>query len=60
MAANVGGADKVIRIVLGIALLAVGVFHVVTGGGPSRPTWLARYRWRQGCLGFARHGQFSE
>ena len=29
--ANVGGADKAIRIVLGIALLAVGYFHVVTG-----------------------------
>jgi hypothetical protein len=32
MAANVGGADKVIRIVVGIALLALGLFHVATGG----------------------------
>jgi hypothetical protein len=29
--ANVGGVDKLIRIVLGIALLAAGVFHVVAG-----------------------------
>jgi Mn2+/Fe2+ NRAMP family transporter len=32
MAANVGGAEKVIRIILGVALLAVGWFGVVTGG----------------------------
>jgi len=31
MAANVGGTDKVIRIVLGVALLALGIFQVVTG-----------------------------
>ena len=31
MAANVGGADKAIRIVLGIVLLLSGFFHVVTG-----------------------------
>jgi uncharacterized membrane protein HdeD (DUF308 family) len=31
MAANVGGADKVIRIILGIALLAAGLFHFATG-----------------------------
>jgi len=32
MAANVGGAEKVIRIILGVALLALGWFGVVTGG----------------------------
>jgi len=31
MAANVGGADKVVRLVLGVILLLLGVFHVVTG-----------------------------
>jgi len=31
MAVNVGGTDKVIRIVLGVALLALGLFQVVTG-----------------------------
>jgi len=31
MAANVGGADKAIRIVVGIGLLAAGLFHVATG-----------------------------
>jgi hypothetical protein len=31
MAANVGGADKAIRLVLGVVLLLLGVFHVVTG-----------------------------
>jgi hypothetical protein len=31
MAANVGGADKAIRIILGIVLLLLGFFHVVTG-----------------------------
>ncbi len=31
MAANVGGADKIIRLVLGLALLLLAVFHVVTG-----------------------------
>ena len=31
MTANVGGADKTIRIVLGIALLMAGFFHIATG-----------------------------
>jgi hypothetical protein len=31
MAANVGGADKVIRIIGGIALLAAAFFQVATG-----------------------------
>lgn len=31
MAANVGGTDKIVRIVLGVTLLALGLFHVVTG-----------------------------
>jgi hypothetical protein len=31
MAANVGGADKMIRISLGIVLLGAGLFHFVTG-----------------------------
>ena len=32
MTANVGGPDKLIRIVSGIGLLALGLFHVATGG----------------------------
>jgi hypothetical protein len=31
MAANVGGADKMIRILLGILLLGAGFFNFVTG-----------------------------
>ena len=31
MAANVGGGDKVMRIILGIVLLAAGLFHFVAG-----------------------------
>jgi uncharacterized membrane protein HdeD (DUF308 family) len=31
MVANVGGADKAIRLVLGVALVMAGLFHVVTG-----------------------------
>jgi hypothetical protein len=31
MAANVGGADKAIRIIVGIALLAAAFFQVATG-----------------------------
>jgi hypothetical protein len=31
MATNVGGADKAIRLVLGITLLLLALFHVVTG-----------------------------
>ncbi len=28
---NVGGADRAVRLVLGIALLALGLMHVATG-----------------------------
>lgn len=31
MAANVGGADKAIRMVVGVALLAAGFLHIATG-----------------------------
>jgi uncharacterized membrane protein HdeD (DUF308 family) len=31
MTNNVGGADRAIRVVLGIGLLALGFLHVVTG-----------------------------
>jgi uncharacterized membrane protein HdeD (DUF308 family) len=31
MKRNVGGADRVLRVVIGIALLALGLLHVVTG-----------------------------
>ena len=31
MRANVGGSEKVIRIVMGIALLIAGLLHMVTG-----------------------------
>lgn len=31
MTANVGGAEKSIRVVVGIVLLLAGFFHVVTG-----------------------------
>jgi Inner membrane protein YgaP-like, transmembrane domain len=31
MATNVGGADKAIRIVLGLTLVLSGIFHVITG-----------------------------
>ncbi len=31
MVANVGGADKTIRIVLGIALLILSALHIITG-----------------------------
>jgi hypothetical protein len=31
MAANVGGVDKVLRIILGVTLLVLGLLHVVTG-----------------------------
>ena len=31
MTTNVGGADQVIRLVLGIVLLALGFLHVVSG-----------------------------
>lgn len=33
MTKNVGGADRLIRVVLGIGLLALGFMHVVTGIG---------------------------
>jgi hypothetical protein len=32
MNANVGGTDRIIRILLGIALITLGATHVVTGG----------------------------
>ena len=32
MIANVGGTDRIIRILLGIVLIALGATHVVTGG----------------------------
>ncbi len=32
MIANVGGTDLIIRILLGIVLIALGATHVVTGG----------------------------
>lgn len=32
MIANVGGTDRIIRILLGIVLIALGAAHVVTGG----------------------------
>ncbi len=32
MAANVGGADRAIRMILGLALLALAFLHVFTGG----------------------------
>lgn len=28
---NVGGMDRLIRVVIGLVLLALGLFHVVTG-----------------------------
>lgn len=31
MPSNVGGVDRTIRIVIGVALLALGFLHVVTG-----------------------------
>ncbi len=31
MQRNVGGVDRVVRILLGIALVSLGLFHVVTG-----------------------------
>ena len=31
MTKNVGGADQVIRVLLGVVLLALGFMHVVTG-----------------------------
>jgi len=31
MPKNVGGADRAVRLVIGIALLALGFLHVVTG-----------------------------
>ena len=31
MAANVGGADKVVRLILGVMLVLLAVFQVVTG-----------------------------
>lgn len=33
MSKNVGGADQVIRMVLGVVLLALGFLHVVSGVG---------------------------
>jgi hypothetical protein len=32
MIANVGSTDRIIRILLGITLIALGATHVVTGG----------------------------
>ena len=32
MRKNIGQVDRGIRVVIGIALLAMGLFHVVTGG----------------------------
>jgi hypothetical protein len=31
MPINVGGADRVVRIIMGLALLALAFFHVLTG-----------------------------
>ena len=31
MSINVGGMDRMIRVVIGLALLALGLFHVFTG-----------------------------
>ena len=31
MARNVGGIDRGVRVIVGLALLAIGFFHVVTG-----------------------------
>jgi uncharacterized membrane protein HdeD (DUF308 family) len=31
MTSNIGGAERAIRLILGIALLALGLLHVVTG-----------------------------
>lgn len=49
---NVGGADRAVRLVLGIALLALGLMHVATGtwavvayvvGGVALVTGLVRF-----------------
>ena len=31
MSINVGGMDRLIRVVIGLVLIALGLFHVVTG-----------------------------
>ena len=31
MSINVGGLDRVIRVVIGLVLIALGLFHVLTG-----------------------------
>lgn len=32
MSCNVGGIERAVRILLGVALLSIGYFHVLTGG----------------------------
>ncbi|HEY4899755.1 MAG TPA: YgaP-like transmembrane domain [Terriglobales bacterium] len=36
MTLNVGGIDRLIRIVIELVLIALGVFHVVTGTAAKR------------------------
>lgn len=52
MAGNVGGADKVVRIVLGIALLALGLFHVATGSWAIAAYVVGTIALATGLLGF--------
>lgn len=33
MQANVGGVERTVRVLIGLVLIALGLFHVVTGTG---------------------------
>lgn len=33
MEVNVGGSERTIRVVIGLVLIALGLFHVLTGAG---------------------------
>ena len=52
MAANVGGTDKVVRIVLGVTLLALGLFHVATGSWAVAAYVLGTIALATGLIGF--------
>jgi hypothetical protein len=52
MAANVGGTDKAIRIVVGVTLLALGLFHFATGGWAIAAYVVGTIALATGLLGF--------